>query len=157
MKLEGTIDIAAPPAAVWAVVVDPTDLAACVPGVRDVRQVDANTFTGTVRASIGPLEGDFAFRSVLTQTAVPSDLVVDVEGSDSVTKSRVVTHVEVTLSEPVPGRTTLAYRATVTVKGRLAIVGEMVLRATSGMMIGQVSRCLRSRLEPLEPVAALER
>lgn len=150
MKLEGTIDIAAPPVAVWAVVVDPTDLAACVPGVRDVRQVDANTFTGTVRASIGPLDGDFAFQSVLTMTAAPTDLVVDVEGSDSITKSRVVTHVEVTLSEPAPGRTTLTYRATVSVKGRLAIVGEMVLRATAGMMIGQVSRCLRSRLEPLD-------
>ncbi len=120
-----------------------------MPGVRDVRQVDPNTFDGTVRAAIGPLEGDFAFRSVLTLTREPSDLVVDVEGTDSITKSRVVTHVEVTLTEPAPGQTSLAYRATVTVKGRLAIVGEMVLRATAGMMVGQVSRCLRSRLEPL--------
>jgi carbon monoxide dehydrogenase subunit G len=150
MKLDGTIDIAAPAAEVWAVIVDPTDLAACVPGVREVVQVDATTFTGIVRASIGPMSGDFTFQSLLTLTTVPSDLVVDVEGTDSVTKSRVVTHVEVTLTEPSPGRTTLAYRATVTVKGRLAIVGEMVLRATAGMMIGQVSRCLRSRLEPLE-------
>ena len=157
MKLEGTIDIAAPPTAVWAVIIDPTDLAACVPGVRDVRQVDANTFDGTVRASIGPLDGDFAFRSVLTLERVPSDLVVDVEGTDSLTKSRVLTHVEVTLHEPAPGQTRLAYRATVTVKGRLAIVGEMVLRATAGMMIGQVSRCLRNRLEPLEPAAAHDR
>ncbi len=150
MKLDGTIDIAAPPAEVWAVVIDPTDLAACVPGVREVRQVDPQTFTGTVRASIGPLDGDFVFESVLTVMNPLSDLVVDVEGQDSVTKSRVVTHLEVTLSEPSPGHTTLDYRANVSVKGRLAIVGEMVLRATAGMMIGQVSRCLRNRLEPVD-------
>lgn len=149
MKLDGTIDIDAPPGDVWAIIIDPTDLAACVPGVRDVRQLDATTFTGTVRASIGPLDGDFAFRSVLTLIAVPAELAVEVDGIDSVTKSRVVTHLDVTLTEPAPGRTTLAYHATVTVKGRLAIVGEMVLRATAGMMIGQVTRCLRSRLEPI--------
>jgi carbon monoxide dehydrogenase subunit G len=150
MKLDGTIDIAAPIADVWAVVVDPTDLASCVPGVRDVHQIDERTFTGSVRASVGPLDGDFAFRSVLTSATPRSDVVVDVEGTDSVTNSRVVTHLEVTLDEPTPGRTVLGYRATVSVKGRLGIVGEMVLRATAGMMIGQVSRCLRKRLEPVD-------
>jgi 2-furoyl-CoA dehydrogenase large subunit len=149
MHLDGTIDIAAPIAAVWATVVDPRDLAACVPGVSEVRQIDASTFAGTVRASIGPIDGDFTFQAVLSDRQPPSDLVVDVDGVDSVTRSRVLTHLEVSLSEPEPGRTTLRYRATVTVKGRLAIVGEMVLRATAGMLIGQATRCLRSRLEPL--------
>ena len=151
MKLDGTIDIAAPASDVWAVVIEPTDLAACVPGVREVRQIDDRTFEGTIRASVGPINGDFAFHAVLTSMTAPSDLVVDVDGTDNVTKSRVLTHLEITLTEPAPGRTTLAYRATVTVKGRLAIVGEMVLRATAGMIIGQVSRCLRTRLEPIEP------
>jgi carbon monoxide dehydrogenase subunit G len=81
----------------------------------------------------------------------PDDLVVDVEGTDSVTRSRIVAHVEASLNEATPGRTTLSYRATVNVKGRLAIIGEMVLRATASVMIGQVTRCLRSRLEPTVP------
>lgn len=149
MRLDGTIDIAAPRSEVWAVVVDPRDLAACVPGVSEIRQIDGRTFAGAVRASIGPIDGEFSFQAVLSELSAPSDLVVDVEGRDSVTSSRVVTHLVATLSEPEPGRTTLTYHATVSVKGRLAIVGEMVLRATAGMMIGQVSRCLRSRLEPV--------
>ena len=147
MRLDGTIDIAAPRAAVWAVVVDPRDLAACVPGVSAIRQIDARTFAGVVRASIGPIDGDFSFEAVLSETAEPTDLVVDVAGVDSVTGSRVVTQLVATLAEPEPNRTTLRYQATVSIKGRLAIVGEMVLRATAGMMIGQVSRCLRARLE----------
>ena len=148
MKLDGTIDIAAPIAEVWAVVVDPRDLAACVPGVSEVRQIDPSTFAGVVRASIGPIDGSFTFKAVLTDRHPPSDVVVDVDGTDSVTKSRVLTHLEAMLTEPEPGRTTLRYRATVTVKGRLAIVGEMVLRATAGMLIGQATRCLQTRLEP---------
>ncbi|HEX7347938.1 MAG TPA: SRPBCC domain-containing protein [Candidatus Limnocylindrales bacterium] len=147
MRLEGTIAIAAPPEAVWAVMIDPRDLAACVPGVSDVRQVVDRSFEGSVRASVGPIDGDFSFRSVLAQQTFPDELIVDVEGTDSVTKSRVVAHIEASLTSTSADSTTLAYRATITTKGRLAIIGDMVLRATAGVMIGQVTRCLRSRLE----------
>ena len=151
MKLDGTIEIAASPALVWSVIIDPTDLAAWVPGVQGVRQIDAHTFEGSVRASIGPIDGDFSFRSILSRADFPSGLVVDVDGTDSVTRSRVVAHIEAVLTEVGPEATTLTYRATITTKGRLAIIGEMVLRATAGMMIAQVTRCLRARLESTTP------
>ncbi|HSL77394.1 MAG TPA: SRPBCC domain-containing protein [Candidatus Limnocylindrales bacterium] len=147
MRLEGTIDIAASPEAIWAVIIDPRDLAACVPGVGDVRQLDDRTFEGSVRAAVGPIDGDFSFRSVISQMTSPNDLIVDVEGTDSVTRSRVVAHIEAGLTSTSDDSTTLAYRATITTKGRLAIIGDMVLRATAGVMIGQVTKCLRSRLE----------
>ena len=90
MKADGTIDIAAPPDAVWAVIIDPTDLAACVPGrQRRSARSTTRTFEGIVRASVGPIDGDFSFRSVLARTDFPNGLVVDVEGTDSMTKSRV--------------------------------------------------------------------
>ena len=44
VKLTGTIDVAAPPRTVWDHVVDPTSLASCVPGARDVRPIDERTF-----------------------------------------------------------------------------------------------------------------
>ena len=147
MRLDGTIDIAAPAAAVWAAIIDPTDLAACVPGVSHVRQVDDRTFEGSVRVSVGPVDGDFAFRSVLVRTDFPSDLVVEVHGTDSMTKSTVVAHVAAGVTASGPRTTNLTYQATVTTKGRLAIIGDMVLRATAGVMIGQVTKCLRTRLE----------
>jgi carbon monoxide dehydrogenase subunit G len=147
MKLEGAIDIAAAPDAVWTVLIDPVDLAACVPGVGEVRQIDDRTFEGTVRAAVGPIDGNFSFRSVMTRVDFPDGLVVDVEGTDSMTKSRVLAHIEAAVVSTAPDATTLTYRATVSTKGRLAIIGDMVLRATAGVMIGQVTRCLRDRLE----------
>jgi carbon monoxide dehydrogenase subunit G len=62
----------------------------------------------------------------------------------------VVAHIEAALASSSDEATTLSYRADVKTKGRLAIIGDMVLRATAGMMIGQVTTCLRTRLE--EPV-----
>jgi uncharacterized protein len=151
VKLDGTIAIAASPRDVWALVIDPIGLSACVPGVHDIRQVDERTFEGTISAAVGPIDGNFTFRSVLTAAAFP-DLVVAVEGTDSVTKSRLVMDVTAALVPRGADGTDLTYRAVVKVKGRLAILGEMMLRATAGMMIGEVTRCLRSRLEPVAGV-----
>jgi carbon monoxide dehydrogenase subunit G len=147
LRLDGSIEVAARPSEVWKAIVDPTSLASCVPGVRDVRAVDERTFEGRIRAAVGPIEGDFTFSSVLTEVTFPDRLVVAVDGTDSVTKSRLVADVKASVAEPSAGRTILRYEAVITVKGRIAILGEMVLRATAGMIIGQVTRCLRTRLE----------
>lgn len=143
--------IAAPAQQVWEVVTDPTGIAGCVPGVKDMRMVGDGRFEGSISASVGPLKGDFSFQSVITQATFPADLRVEVEGTDSVTRSRLVVHVRAGLIEDDPAHTTLIYDAEVKVKGRLAILGEMILRATASMMIGQVTDCLRTRLEVSAP------
>ena len=146
MKLEGRIAIAAPPDAAWALVLDPLTLAGCVPGAREVRRVDDRTFTGSITAAVGPMNGDFAFTSVITRAERP-ELDVLIEGVDSVTKSRLEALVSVVMDESQAAACALGYRAEVKVKGRLSILGEMVLRATASMMINQVTACLRARLE----------
>ncbi len=147
MKLAGTIEIAAPVRATWDLIVNPVGLAACVPGVSDVRQVDERTFEGSVSAAVGPVEGSFAFTSIIERAVFPDDLVVSVGGLDSVTKSRLEADITVTLGGPAEGPTRLEYGAVIRVRGRLAILGEMMLRATASLMIGQVTKCLRSQLE----------
>ena len=147
MKLDGTIPIHASAQAVWDVVVDPIRLASCMPGVQDIRQIDERTFEGTILASVGPIDGSFAFRSILTTARFPDDIVIAVTGADSVTKSRVEMDVQASVIERDSTQAELAYHADVRVKGRLAILGEMVLRATAGLMIGEITQCLRSQVE----------
>jgi carbon monoxide dehydrogenase subunit G len=155
MRFGGQVQVAAPVEAVWAVVVDPTSLATCVPGVHDVSRVDARTFEASVSASVGPIDGQFAFTAVITDQRPPTHLVVRVNGSDSVTRSRLEATVDVALTATDDHESTLVYEAMLKVHGRLAILGEMVLRATAGVMIDQVTRCLRASLErpdgPIEP------
>jgi uncharacterized protein len=147
VKLEGSIAVAAAPSDVWAAVIDPVALASCVPGVRSVRQLDERTFEGSITAAVGPIEGDFTFTAVLTDLDFPDRLVVAVDGIDSVTRSQLHADVHACLVADGETRTDLRYEATIGVKGRMAILGEMVLRATAGVIIGQVTRCLRTRLE----------
>jgi carbon monoxide dehydrogenase subunit G len=150
VKLDGRIEIAAPPDAVWEVVIDPLSLAACVPGVQEANRVDDRTFKGRITASVGPIDGQFAFEAVITRADQPN-LEVEMQGQDSVTKSRLTTSMQVAL-EPTATGTTLVYHAQVNIKGRLAILGEMVLRATAAVMVGNVTKCLKRRLEtPVAP------
>lgn len=146
MKLAGGIEIGAPADRVWALIIDPMSLSSCIPGVSDVRQVDERTFQGSITASVGPIDGDFAFTATLTKREFP-DLEVWLEGMDSVTKSRLEATVAASLTSTNPSQSSLAYTARISVNGRLAILGEMILRATAGLMITEVTRCLGARLE----------
>ena len=149
MKISGTIEIAAPPRAVWDLLLDPEALAGCVPGVQEVLQVDPTTWEGRITAQVGPMEGKFAFTSVIARADYPHALEVVVDGLDSVTKSRLETHVAAALTavDEAAGPTTVTYDAQVKIKGRLAILGEMIMRATASLMISEATKCLRSRLE----------
>ncbi len=156
MKLRGTIRIAAPSRAVWDMIVTPASLATCVPGVRDIRQVDERTFEGTISVAVGPMDGDFPFSAVLERTDYPDGLVVRLIGTDTVTRSRLEASIRAAVAPTdappaQPAGTELAYDAVVNVKGRLAILGEMVLRATASLMIDHATRCLRDRLEDAIP------
>lgn len=156
MKLSGGLSIAAPAERVWDLIVDPLALTSCIPGVGDVRQVDERTFEGSVAAAVGPVHGEFDFTATLTGRTFP-DLVVILDGVDSVTKSRLSATVAATIAADLAAGVCLDYEATVLVKGRLAILGEMILRATAGAMIAELTRCLRDRLEKDEEGRAAER
>lgn len=147
MNFRDSIAVTAPIGEVWALVVDPTSLAGCIPGVQEVRRIDDRTFEGALTASVGPVEGRFSFIAVIADEFPPERLTVEVRGTDSVTRSRLEADVDIEIAGTASSVTTLTYRATLNVQGRLAILGEMVLRATAGVMIGQVTRCLRERLE----------
>ena len=151
MKLDGRIEIAAPAREVWDLIIDPVSLAACVPGVQDVSRVDERTFRGTITASVGPMEGRFAFMSRVERDVFPTDLQVETTGTDSITNSPLRASVAAWLESTAPDQTVLGYRATVMVGGRLAILGEMMLRATAGMLIAELVKCLRARLEAGAP------
>jgi carbon monoxide dehydrogenase subunit G len=147
MKLAGQIEIAAPPDRVWPLINDPISLAGCVPGVQAVRQIDPHTFGGSITAAVGPMEGHFEFTAVIARSDFPSDLLVEMTGVDSVTKSTLVAAVSASLEPLAADRTRLVYSATINVKGRLAILGDMILRATASVMIGELVKCLKVRLE----------
>ena len=151
MIFDGKIDVAVPASRVWDFLIDINKFSACLPGIEEVRQVDDKTFEGVVVATVGPISGKFSFRSTIVESRPPEQILVRTEGMDSVTRSEVLADMTVNLHEISKDKTRMEYRADVKIKGRLAIVGDMVLRATATLILQEFTRRLQQRLgEPSE-------
>jgi len=146
MIFEDTVTLHAPAQRVWDTLLDIDRVSQCMPGVEDVKQIDDRTFDGTIAASVGPITGKFAFRAHILDSDPPRELTAEVKGTDSVTKSTIDAAMDMKLESSGAEETRLAYRATVNVKGRLAILGDMVLRATGALMCEEFFKRLEVEL-----------
>jgi uncharacterized protein len=147
VNFEGSISIKAPRAEVWDLLLDIDRFAACVPGVESVTQVDERTFDGVILATVGPMSGKFSFRAQITESTPPSQMVTELIGTDSVTKSTVSSSTNMTLASVSDEQTELRYVSNVDIKGRLAILGDMVMRATATLMLEEFGNRVRRELE----------
>ena len=146
MIFEGKIDLEVPADEAWDFLIDINKFSGCLPGIEEVRQIDDKTFEGTLGATVGPISGKFSFRSTIVESRPPEQMVVKTEGTDSVTKSTVNADMTVNLHKISDEKTVMDYRADVKIKGRLAILGDMVLRATTTLILQEFARRLRKGL-----------
>lgn len=147
MNFEGRATLGAPVQRVWDTLLDVNELAGCLSGVEEVQQVDADTFDGVIRASVGPISGKFDLRARITDRQPLRQLTVLVTGTDSVTKSTLTQRVVLSLTPQGDASTELAHQAEVDIKGRLALLGDMVLRATAAVMLDEFTKRLRTKVE----------
>ena len=137
MKYQGKVSLQATAETVWDVVLDIEQFADCMPGVQDLVKIDDRTFEGGMSAKVGPVSGAFRFTSQIVDAEAPVSLTAHVEGEDSLTKSTMTS--DITMK--------LAYMAEVIIKGRLGIVGDMILRATGVQVIDEFFNRLRKKVE----------
>lgn len=146
MIFDGKIDLKVPVEKAWDFLIDIDKFSACLPGIEEVKQIDDKTFEGVLAAAVGPISGKFSFRSTIVESRPPEQMLVKTEGTDSVTKSTVNADMTVDLLKTSEETTQMAYKADVQVKGRLAILGDMVLRATATLILQEFARRLHKGL-----------
>jgi uncharacterized protein len=146
MIFDGKIELDAPADRAWDFLIDINKFSACLPGIEEVRQIDDKTFEGTLAATVGPISGKFSFRSMILESRPPEQMLVRTDGTDSVTKSVLNADMTVELQKLSDHKTQMNYRADVKIKGRLAILGDMVLRATATLILKEFARRLHQGL-----------
>jgi carbon monoxide dehydrogenase subunit G len=146
MIFDGKIDLDVPVAKAWDFLIDINKFSACLPGIEEVKQIDDKTFEGALAAVVGPISGKFKFRSTIVESQAPEQMIVRTEGTDSVTKSIVNAEMMVDLRKLSDHKTQMAYKADVKIKGRLAILGDMILRATATLILQEFTRRLHKGL-----------
>ena len=150
MIFDGKIDLNVPVQQAWNFLIDINKFSTCLPGIDEVKQIDDKTFDGIISAAVGPISGKFNFRSTILESRPPEQMVVRTEGVDSVTKSTVNADMTVDLRAASDDKTQMDYKADVKIKGRLGILGDMVLRATATLILQEFTKRLHKGLG--EPV-----
>jgi len=146
MIFAGKIDLDVPADQAWDFLIDINKFSTCLPGIEEVKQIDDKTFEGVLAASVGPISGKFTFRSTILESRLPEQMLVRTEGTDSVTKSTVNADMTLDLRKLSEEKTQMDYKADVKIKGRLAILGDMVLRATATLILQEFARRLHKGL-----------
>ena len=146
MIFDGKIDLDVPLQKAWDFLIDINKFSTCLPGIDEVKQIDDKTFDGMISANVGPISGKFNFRSTILESRPPEQMVVRTEGVDSVTKSTVKADMTVDLHSTSETKSQMDYKADVQIKGRLGILGDMVLRATATLILQEFTRRLRKGL-----------
>ena len=146
MIFDGKIDLEVPVQQAWEFLIDINKFSTCLPGIDEVKQIDDKTFDGMISATVGPISGKFNFRSTIVESKPPEQMVVRTEGTDSVTKSTVNADMTVDLRAVSEKKSQMDYKADVKIKGRLGILGDMVLRATATLILQEFTRRLHKGL-----------
>ena len=147
MEFNGTIEIAAPRAAVWDLLLDVERLATCGPGVQSVEQLDPTHARVRAKVGIGFMTLGFTVELEILEAVEPDSAVI--RGTGVAPGGN---HVEGTgrmqLEGPPEGPTTMTYTATVDLFGALAGIGSRMIEGTAGKLIDQTFDCVRAKLAP---------
>lgn len=146
MHFSGTVEIAAPRAAVWDFVSDPQKMGSCGPGVESVETVDESKFVAKAKIGVGPINAKFTIDAEFVERAEPNRAQVRARGKAP--GSAVDGTAEMTLRDgETDGTTVMDWSADVQISGMMASLGARMIEGTAHKLIGQTFTCVKSKLE----------
>lgn len=146
MEFTGTVQIDAPRAAVWDLLLDFDRLATCGPGVQSIERSDATHASVRAKIGVGFMTLGFTIELEITELEEPDRAVI--RGTGAAPGTQVEGTGEMRLSGPTEGPTTMDYTATVDLFGSLAGIGSRMIESTAAKLIDETFECVRAKLAP---------
>jgi uncharacterized protein len=152
MQMSDTRQIAASPAQVYAALLDPEVLKACVPGATEVTGNPEDGFEASVTQKVGPVKATFKGQVTLSNMVENQSLTITGEGKGGAA-GFAKGGAEVRMAD-VDGGTELSYDVEAKVGGKLAQLGSRIIDGFAKKMADQFFSNLQQVLEgPAEPEA----
>ncbi|MCL6576143.1 carbon monoxide dehydrogenase subunit G [Kyrpidia sp.] len=129
MRMEDTFTVAAPVEIVWNTVIDPTRLGQCLPGCESIKRVDDTHYEATMAVKIQFMTLRFFTRGELKDTDPPRHLTVVMDGRPIALAGVFRAQLRAELI-PTNGSTEMHYELDLRMTGRLASLGEAIMRKT---------------------------
>jgi carbon monoxide dehydrogenase subunit G len=145
MQMSDQREINADPATVYAALLDPEMLKACVPGAQEVVGNPQDGYTATVTQKVGPVKATFKGKVTMSDMVENQSLTITGEGKGGAAgfaKGGAV----VTLSATETG-TLLAYEVEAKVGGKIAQLGSRLIDGFAKKMAAQFFTNLQQQIE----------
>lgn len=134
MIIAKTFNIEAPIDKVWPIIIDPEQVAHCIPGCEKVEKVDEDNYTAVVKVAIGPIKTKFNVNISCTEKRPPEFASYESSGSEGGKASRVKATSELMLESLNDNETKVSYSSDINIHGRLGKFGSgMVLKVADSM------------------------
>ncbi|GGK37472.1 hypothetical protein GCM10008955_34220 [Deinococcus malanensis] len=144
LSYSGQEQVSAPPAAVWAFVQDPEQVARCLPEVREVRVIDQRTADASVQVGLGLLRGQFRFRLELDPDQAQGLVRVRVQGGGL--GSTVELNAQAVVVDQGNGATLLDWQGSAVLGGTVTRVGGRQLDSLAQRLIVRTFRTMAARI-----------
>jgi carbon monoxide dehydrogenase subunit G len=143
MEITDKHNFAATPEEVWAVLMDPDAIKACLRGCRELRPVGDNRYHADITIGVGAVSGTFSATVTLSDLSPPESYRISVDATGKPGFARGAANV---LLRPVSSGTDVEVSASAEVGGLIARVGQRLIEGVARMTIAGFFSCLAARL-----------
>jgi len=143
MNITGSYPFNAPPDRLWALLMDPVVIAACIPGCDRLEPDGEDRYRATLTVALAAITGTYEGTVVITEKVQPSSyrLVVDGQGKPGFVKGTAA------IALRADGAATIVdVNGTVETGGPIARLGQRLIGGVSKMMQDRFFGCLQSKL-----------
>lgn len=156
MDIEKTLTLEAPPARVWTLLLDPTVMGACVPGMQAIEVLSDTEYLAQMQVKIAFVGARFKIRTTIVEQRAPHYLRTEGSGDDASVASSFKQASEMFLDELPDGRTQMRMKVKVDVLGRLGSFGLNVMKTKADRMWDEFGVKLGERLAPQPGAVTVE-
>ena len=146
MEIDKSITVPASAAAVWALLLDPLVMGACVPGMQSIEVLSDTEYVAVMHVKISFISAKFKLRTTITEQRPPHYLRSEGTGEDSAVASSLKQHSEIFLTALPDGQTELRMKVTVQVLGRLGTFGLSAMKTKADRMWLEFIQSLLARI-----------
>lgn len=146
MEIDKSLNIAASPEQIWAVLLDPQAMAACVPGMQSVEIINPDEYAALMHVKIAFVSARFKLRTRIVERREPLFLKAEGTGEDSSVASSLKQVTELTLTPQANGSTELRINVQVDLLGRMGSFGLSVMKTKADRLWDEFGVNLAKRL-----------
>ena len=147
MRIENAFDVAAEPAEVYALMLDPARVAPCIPGAEVVGERDDGSYDARVTVKLGPVKMSYAgVVSIVEHDDAKRTAALRARGSEARGQGNVDATMYMAVAAGAAGGSHVDVATEMQVTGRVAQMGLGVMQDVAERMIGEMARNMEAML-----------